>query len=88
MTPEKFFFKEYFTRFGIRNSFCGVYHSSSQSTNTTQALSLMNIMRLVQVTHIWLVSTESVAVEIIVLNHMEPEPVISADVKFRTMSYF
>lgn len=48
----------------------------------------MNIMRLVQVTHIWLVSTESVAVEIIVLNHIEPEPVISADVKFRTMSYF
>lgn len=45
-------------------------------------------MRLVQVTHIWLVSTESVAVEIIVLNHMEPEPVVSADVKFRTMSLY
>lgn len=48
----------------------------------------MNVMRLVRVTHIWLVSTESVAVEIIVLNHMEPEPVVSTDVKFRTMSYF
>lgn len=45
-------------------------------------------MRLVWVTHIWLVSTESVGVEIIILNHMEPEPVVSADVEFRTMFYF